>query len=80
LLCCSYHLLLFVDEDGESEEEYYEYHPEQSEILFESKSSIPQKLLLSVVECYCKIKEYCKRCYYRNNEQVSNITGGRFNS
>ena len=62
---------LVVEIDESEEDDFYEFHPEQSNILFENKASIPQNLLLSVVECYRKLREYCKKCYYKNSDQVS---------
>ena len=63
--------MFFISEEGVHDNDSFEYHPERSNIVFESMTHIPQNLLLNIVEC-CrnKMREYCKWCYYRNNEQV----------
>ncbi len=48
----------------------FEYHLEEDDIVYGNVADIPQNLLLSIIEKYRKMREYCKWCYYRNNEQV----------
>jgi len=41
----------------------YEFYPD--EVNIDCVASIPQHLLNDVIECYDKVKEYCKWCYYK---------------
>ncbi len=46
----------------------YDYYPE--DCVFKSVAAIPQALLLNVIELYSRSKDYCKWCYYKDNEKV----------
>lgn len=52
----------------------FEYHPKDT--IYEKMSVIPPNLLLNIVDKYRKVREYCKWCYYRKNEQVCVNVGG----
>ena len=55
-------------DEGELDSEDFDYHPEDS--IYEKVSIIPPNLLLNIVDKYRKVREYCKWCYYRKNQQV----------
>ena len=67
LLCgllCSVMGYLCLDE----ERERFDYYPEDQ--VFTDSEAIPQDLMLSVIEKYKSVKEYCKWCYYKSTKQV----------